>query len=83
MGWGRCLRIRVVINLREPLERGQALVLNGTTHWVTFKYEKLYMFSILNARGFCMVQKVAPLSQITKGIRWRMSMNGESGCGHR
>lgn len=29
--------------MREPLERGRALILNGTSHWVTFKYEKLPM----------------------------------------
>jgi hypothetical protein len=44
MGWGHCLRIRVVIDLRNPLERGRAIHLNGKSHWVTFKYEKLPMF---------------------------------------
>jgi hypothetical protein len=29
MGWGHCLRIRVVIDLRNPLERGRAVHLNG------------------------------------------------------
>jgi hypothetical protein len=43
-GWGRCLRIRVRINLQEPLERGRALHLGGKSYWVNFRYEKLPMF---------------------------------------
>jgi hypothetical protein len=41
VGWGRCLRIKVYINLTKPLERGRALVINGKSLWVSFKYEKL------------------------------------------
>jgi hypothetical protein len=40
-GWGRCLRLRIVIDLGVPLERGRALELGGHSHWVSFKYEKL------------------------------------------
>lgn len=43
-GWGHCLRIRVLIDLRKPLERGKALHLNGKIHWVFFKIEKLPLF---------------------------------------
>jgi hypothetical protein len=43
-GWGRCLRLRVNIDLSEPLERGRALQLGGHSYWVIFKYEKLPMF---------------------------------------
>jgi hypothetical protein len=35
-GWGRCLRIRVEIDLSKPLERGRALKLEGKSHWVIF-----------------------------------------------
>jgi hypothetical protein len=42
-GWGRCLRLRVRLNLHEPLERGRALRLGGKSYWVTFRYEKLPM----------------------------------------
>jgi hypothetical protein len=38
VGWGRCLRLRVVLDISKPLERGRALVLNGNTLWVNFKY---------------------------------------------
>lgn len=41
VGWGRCLRIRVVLDLSKPLDRGRALNLAGKSYWVTFKYEKL------------------------------------------
>lgn len=43
-GWGRCLRIQVVIDLSKPLEHGRALHLGGESHWVSFKYEKLPLF---------------------------------------
>ncbi|XP_059446458.1 uncharacterized protein LOC132178004 [Corylus avellana] len=60
-GWGRCLRIRVNINLLEPLERGRALQVGGKSHWVIFKYEKLPMLCfdcgrILHWRQGCPVQ---------------------------
>lgn len=41
VGWGRCLRIRVVLDLTKPLDRGRAITLAGKSHWVIFKYEKL------------------------------------------
>jgi hypothetical protein len=42
--WGRCLRIRVIMDLLKPLDRGRALNLNGRTTWVEFRYEKLILF---------------------------------------
>jgi hypothetical protein len=44
VGWGRYLRVRVVINLFQPLERGRTLSISGSSCWVTFKYEKLPIF---------------------------------------
>lgn len=44
VGWGRCLRIRVLLDLTKPLDRGRALTLNGKTIWVRFKFEKLPPF---------------------------------------
>lgn len=44
VGWGRCLRIRVYIDITKPLKRGRALVLNGKSNWVSFRYEKLPQF---------------------------------------
>lgn len=42
--WGRCLHLRVNIDLHKPLERGNALNLGRKTYWVMFKYEKLPLF---------------------------------------
>jgi hypothetical protein len=50
VGWGRCLRLRVHIDLSKPLERGRALHLGGQSYWVMFKYEKLPMFCFLCGR---------------------------------
>lgn len=44
VGWGRYLRVRVAINLYQPLERGRTLFLTGNFCWVSFKYEKLPVF---------------------------------------
>jgi hypothetical protein len=41
IGWGRCLRIRVQVDITKPLERGRALELNGKMVWANFRYEKL------------------------------------------
>jgi hypothetical protein len=29
VGWGRCLRLRVFIDITKPLDRGRALIVNG------------------------------------------------------
>jgi hypothetical protein len=57
-GWGRCLRLRVVIDIFKPLERGRALNFGGKSHWINFKYEKLPLFCfqcgcIVHERKFC------------------------------
>jgi hypothetical protein len=44
VGWGRCLRIRVNLDITKPLDRGRALSINGKPVWVNFKYEKLTQF---------------------------------------
>jgi hypothetical protein len=44
VGWGRYLRIRVAINLYQPLERGRSLIISKTSRWVSFKYKKLPVF---------------------------------------
>jgi hypothetical protein len=44
VGWERYLRVRVNVELFQPLERGRALIQKGQTCWMTFKYEKLPIF---------------------------------------
>ena len=60
-GWGRCLRLRVNIDLQRPLERGRLLNMGGKEYWVKFRYEKLPLFCfhcgrILHGRRWCLVK---------------------------
>ncbi|KAF5452999.1 hypothetical protein F2P56_027947 [Juglans regia] len=36
--WGRCLRVRVAIDIHKPLLRGRWLNFNGHHYWISFKY---------------------------------------------
>lgn len=40
-GWGRSLRLKVLLDITKPLDRGRALILEGKSVWISFKYEKL------------------------------------------
>jgi hypothetical protein len=42
--WGSVMRIRVIIDIKKPLERGRNLTIAGKAHWVKFKYENLSVF---------------------------------------
>jgi hypothetical protein len=42
--WGSVMRIRVVIDIQKPLERGRSLTIAGKAHWVRFQYENLPVF---------------------------------------
>ena len=42
--WESVMRIRVIIDIQKPLERGRCLTIAGKTHWVSFKYENLPVF---------------------------------------
>ncbi|GLT68155.1 hypothetical protein SLA2020_404130 [Shorea laevis] len=44
VGWGRSLRIRVLLDLTKPLERGRVLLMGGKSVWAAFRYEKLPTF---------------------------------------
>ncbi|XP_042979843.1 uncharacterized protein LOC122310019 [Carya illinoinensis] len=39
--WGRCLRIRVAVDLHKPLLRGKWLGFENQKLWISFKYERL------------------------------------------
>jgi hypothetical protein len=77
-GWGRCLRIRVEIDLSKPLERGRALTLAGKSYWVTFKYEKLPMFCFECGR-IIHGDKGCPIHARQGGMRRMMQKRGEYG----
>ncbi len=52
LGWGRCLRIRVCIDLTKPLERGRALNLNGKTVWVSLDMRSFHIFVLTVVASF-------------------------------
>jgi hypothetical protein len=56
--WGSVLRVRVIIDIQKPLERGRSLTIAGKSHWVNFKYENLPIFCfncgrIVHGEGGC------------------------------
>jgi hypothetical protein len=52
--WGSVLRIRMIIDIQKPLEKGRSLTIGGKTHWVSFKYENLPMLSAYIVEESCM-----------------------------
>jgi hypothetical protein len=42
--WGEYLRVRIVIDLTKPLDRGRKINIKNKSTWVMFKYEKLPNF---------------------------------------
>ena len=82
VGWGRCLRLRVTIDITKPLDRGRALELNGKTTWVEFRYEKLPLFCfscgrIVHGEKGCPVPKSTRLSAIEGPKPWRVWLCAE------
>ncbi|XP_042944620.1 uncharacterized protein LOC122278503 [Carya illinoinensis] len=41
VGWGKCLRVKVEMNLQKPIARGRTIMANRKKVWLNFKYEKL------------------------------------------
>ncbi|XP_042954547.1 uncharacterized protein At4g02000-like [Carya illinoinensis] len=41
IGWGRSLRVRIEVPLRQAVARGRTVNVEGNKVWVKFKYEKL------------------------------------------
>jgi hypothetical protein len=82
VGWGRCLHIRVILNVMQPLERGRALELEGKTSWVPFKYEKLPQFCfncgcLVHGERGCPVQKPTRLSTVEGIKQWSTWLRAE------
>jgi hypothetical protein len=74
-GCGRCLQIRVVIDLSKPLERGRALMLEGKSHWVTCRYDRLPMFCfecgrVIHGDKGCPIPSSTRLSGKEEGKAW-------------
>jgi hypothetical protein len=83
-GWGRCLRIRVEIDLSKPLERGRALKFEGKSHWVPFKYEKLPMFCfecgrVVHGVKGCPVPRPSRLHSTSDAKAWGVWLRADDG----
>jgi hypothetical protein len=83
-GWGRCLRIRVEIDLSQPLEKGRALKLDGKSHWVTFKYDKLPMFCfecgrIIHGDKGCPIQRLLRRNATNDAKAWGVWLRVDDG----
>ncbi|XP_059462835.1 uncharacterized protein LOC132191762 [Corylus avellana] len=44
IGWGKYLRVKVLVDLSKPLPRGRKLKFEGEIHWIVFQYERLPKF---------------------------------------
>lgn len=81
-GWGRCLRIRVSIDITKPLDRGRALDLGRNSSWVTFKYEKLPLFCfncgcIVHGDQGCPVPHPTRLRTVEEPKNWGVWLRAE------
>lgn len=39
--WGKCLRVKVEMELQKPIARSRTIMVNGKKLWLSFKYENL------------------------------------------
>jgi hypothetical protein len=44
MGWGEFLRVKILMDLAKPLQRGRKINIEGKAHWIHFQYERLPRF---------------------------------------
>jgi hypothetical protein len=44
IGWGKFLRVKILLDLKKPLPRGRKINIDGTITWITFQYERLPKF---------------------------------------
>jgi hypothetical protein len=75
VGWGRYLRLRVTIDLSKPLDRGRELKMEGISHWVVFKYEKLPSFCfrcgrIVHDKKGCPVSNFSRRNNMEESRQW-------------
>lgn len=47
IAWGRCLRVKVFLNVTKPLVRGTKVEFDGNVSIVIFLYEKLCEFCFI------------------------------------
>ena len=44
MGWGEFLRVKILMDLAKPLQRGRKINIKEKAHWIPFQYEHLPKF---------------------------------------
>ena len=44
IGWGKFLRVKIVIDRSKPLVRGRTIMVKNKQIWISFQYEKLPKF---------------------------------------
>jgi hypothetical protein len=44
VGWGKFLRVKIVVDLSKPLARGRTITVKNNQFWISFQYEKLPKF---------------------------------------
>lgn len=57
-GWGKFLRVLVLLDLSKPLARGRTISVMGRKFWIPLRYEKLPYFCftcgcIVHGKGIC------------------------------
>lgn len=86
VGWGKSFRVRVKIDVKEPLLRGKKVKLGGQSMWVYFQYEKLSLFCygcgrIWHGGGGCSVNSKSMghrNSGVAQFCSWLRAMEGLS-----
>lgn len=82
VGWGRYLRIRVILDLTNPLERGRVLQFGGKSMWVSFRYEQLPLFCfhcgrIIHGGKGCPVPQSRRMNQVEEVKPWGVRLRAE------
>ncbi|XP_041009453.1 uncharacterized protein LOC121253514 [Juglans microcarpa x Juglans regia] len=97
IGWGKFLRIRVMMDITKPLPRGKMIKVDGKQRWIEFKYERLPLFyfpcgAIQHDSSFCargnskIIDKREAQSQYGQWLRatgMNLMGNGGKGRGFR
>lgn len=70
VNWGKCLRVRVLMDVTKKLVRGKRIVIEGgEQRWISFKYERLPNFCYkcgLLSHGFKECKEVSGLDESTE-----------------
>jgi hypothetical protein len=74
--WGEFLRVRIIIDLTKPLDRGRIINIRNKSTWVMFKYEKLPNFCY-----HCGVVRHSRRGCVAKSLRGEGSLSRDTPFG--